>query len=299
LRGRRGSPDICGNADPDTGYQIYYADWEWLVIGGTSAVSPLFAGLVARINQANQANRAHGYHAHINTGIVSNQQLLPVQPIGNVHQLLYSNPSIFNGITRGTNGAYRAGKKWDPCAGNGSLDGTRLLGLYTNPSVPVARFVVTPRKGIAPLVVQFTDFSTNLPSTWLWDFGNGNTSNEQNPQHVYDVAGSYTVTLTATNSAGPSAPLTQHRLIVIRSPPVADFSIESTGSRQFAFSDTSTNTPTSWRWWFGDGTTSNQQNPMHVYKNNATYHVHLSVKNSHGKSSITKSLQVPALDRIH
>ena len=67
---------------------------------------------------------------------------------------------------------------------------------------PVASFISTVESGNAPLVVQFVDSSTNTPTSWVWSFGDGNTSAAQNPSHTYVIEGTYTVTLTATNSGG-------------------------------------------------------------------------------------------------
>lgn len=67
---------------------------------------------------------------------------------------------------------------------------------------PAADFVGTPTSGVAPLTVQFTDQSTGNPTGWSWTFGDGGTSSVQSPAHTYSVAGTYTVALTASNSAG-------------------------------------------------------------------------------------------------
>lgn len=67
---------------------------------------------------------------------------------------------------------------------------------------PVAGFTADPTSGTAPLTVNFTDQSTNSPTSWQWDFGDGASSTEQNPVHTYNNAGTYTVTLTASNSYG-------------------------------------------------------------------------------------------------
>ncbi len=67
---------------------------------------------------------------------------------------------------------------------------------------PVADFIGTPLSGATPLSVAFTDLSTNSPTSWAWNFGDGNTSVLQNPTNIYGVAGSYTVSLTATNAIG-------------------------------------------------------------------------------------------------
>jgi len=110
----RGVPDVAGDADPQTGYQVR-VDGLDTVIGGTSAVSPLWAGLLALINQK---LRAEGLSA-----------------VGFVQPLLYSAPiqtAAFHDVTLGDNGAYRAGPGWDPCTGWGTPDGTKLLELLTS-----------------------------------------------------------------------------------------------------------------------------------------------------------------------
>jgi PKD repeat protein len=67
---------------------------------------------------------------------------------------------------------------------------------------PVANFTGNPLSGTTPLTVQFTDQSSNIPSSWAWNFGDGNTSIAQNPSHTYSSIGVYTVSLNATNAAG-------------------------------------------------------------------------------------------------
>jgi PKD repeat protein len=69
-------------------------------------------------------------------------------------------------------------------------------------SPPVADFSGSPVSGAAPLTVNFTDLSTNSPTSWAWDFGDGGTSTEQNPAYTYSADGSYTVSLTASNQYG-------------------------------------------------------------------------------------------------
>jgi kumamolisin len=92
---KRGVPDVAGNADPQTGYKIRI-DGTDTVIGGTSAVAPLWAGLIARINQT--------------TGT----------PLGYVNPMLYSMPAALRDIIQGTNGSFEAAKGWDACTGLGS-----------------------------------------------------------------------------------------------------------------------------------------------------------------------------------
>ncbi len=99
----RGVPDVAGDADPQSGYQIF-VDGAQQVFGGTSAVAPLWAGLVARLNQA--------------IG----------KPLGFLNPVLYGeSPNTLNDIVAGNNGAFSASKGWDACTGLGSPDGTKLL----------------------------------------------------------------------------------------------------------------------------------------------------------------------------
>jgi PKD repeat protein len=83
---------------------------------------------------------------------------------------------------------------------------------------PVAAFVGAPTSGVAPLTVQFTDQSTGSPTGWAWNFGDGGTATTQNPSHVYSTTGTYTVTLTATNSCG-SNQLVKASYITVSEPP--------------------------------------------------------------------------------
>ncbi|MBN2238680.1 MAG: Ig-like domain-containing protein [Dehalococcoidales bacterium] len=69
-------------------------------------------------------------------------------------------------------------------------------------AAPVAGFTADQDSGNVPLAVTFTDTSENMPASWLWDFGDGKTSTEQNPTHVYTGDGTFTVNLTASNNAG-------------------------------------------------------------------------------------------------
>jgi kumamolisin len=105
--GGRGVPDVSGDADPDSGYQIR-VDGQSIVAGGTSAVAPLWAALIALTNQ--QLGRHLGF---VNAGLYA----LPGYP---------STPGPFHDITSGSNGAYKAGPGWDPCTGLGTPDGARL-----------------------------------------------------------------------------------------------------------------------------------------------------------------------------
>jgi len=122
LSGRtgRGVPDVAGNADPQTGYQIRVAG-KPIVIGGTSAVSPLWAALIARLAQV--------------TG----------HPFGLIAPQLYGHsvrgavPPGFRDMTNGNNGAYSAGPGWDACTGLGVPVGEDLVAVLGGGSSPPNR----------------------------------------------------------------------------------------------------------------------------------------------------------------
>jgi PKD repeat protein len=91
--------------------------------------------------------------------------------------------------------------------------------------VPEANFTASPTSGCAPLSVQFQDTSTNSPTSWSWDFGDGATSTEQNPGYTYNAPGTYNVSLTAQNNCGNDSK-TEMAYIVVQNcaPPPEDLS---------------------------------------------------------------------------
>ena len=105
-------------------------------------------------------------------------------------------------------------------SGGHASDGIIVI-TYTAAVTPVASFTYTPSSGNAPLTVNFTDTSTNTPTSWTWNFGDGYGSTSQNPTHTYTAAGTYTVSLKATNAAGTSSPVTH--TVSVTSSPVAAF----------------------------------------------------------------------------
>ena len=104
--GGRGVPDVAGDASPETGYNVTF-DGQNEVVGGTSAVAPLWAALIALLNQQRGSN------------------------LGFINPTLYQNAENgFNDITQGNNGAWSAGPGWDPCTGLGSPNGTQLSQIF-------------------------------------------------------------------------------------------------------------------------------------------------------------------------
>lgn len=132
--------------------------------------------------------------------------------------------------------------------------------------------------------VNFTDQSTGGVIAWAWDFGDGGTSNLQNPSHNYTTPGYFDVTLIASNGVLADT-LVLPNFIFIPPPPVADFiAVDSTHCEPyiFQFVDQSLGGVTQWLWDFGDGLTSNLQNPKHTYATPGTYTVSLTVTTADG-----------------
>ena len=170
---------------------------------------------------------------------------------------------------------------------------------------PEARFTITDRSVIRQQQeAEFIDQSlSTLPLTYLWEFGDGAISTEQNPKHVYKKEGVYNITLTVTNAIGNDS-LTKLEYVFVTSPnPIhANFvAVNKAGPSPLmvSFTDTSIKADipgypalNSWSWDFGDGTNSNQQNPNHLYQNAGRYNVTLTVSNSIDNDSKTKDFIV-------
>ncbi len=167
--------------------------------------------------------------------------------------------------------------------------------------VPVAAFTANVTAGTAPLPVRFTDTSSDSPATWNWSFRNvtGNNtvvrfSQARNPTATFGV-GNFSISLNASNSAGysVSAQVTYINVSKAVIVPVAGFTTLSpasgTAPLTVAFTDQSTNTPTSWNWSFGDGSFANasQKNPVHTYASPGTFTVSLNATNSAGSDTVT------------
>jgi kumamolisin len=109
----RGVPDVAGDADPQTGYQVL-VDGVSTVIGGTSAVAPLYAGLVALLNEKTGSR------------------------CGFLNPVLYGAANVCNDVTQGTNGFYQAASGWDATTGLGSIKGNDLFTRFTKTKAKVA-----------------------------------------------------------------------------------------------------------------------------------------------------------------
>ncbi len=173
----------------------------------------------------------------------------------------------------------------------GSDAETKFDYIVVSDPAPVAAFFGTPLTGASPLTVAFTDQSTNTVSSWSWNFGDGSTSTLENPSHTYTAPGTYTVGLTVTGPGGVDSTTQVDYVTVVEPPPVAQFSgSPRTGVAPFTvnFTDFSAGNVTGWSWSFGDGGTSNLQNPSYTYTSAGTYTVSLTVSSAGGSNTATE-----------
>jgi kumamolisin len=181
--GKRGVPDVSGNANPKTGYKIYIAG-NFYVIGGTSAVAPLWAALAALVSQ-------HIGHS-----------------VGFLNPLIYAaglnNNNVCRDISRGNNGSFTAVLGWDRCTGWGSPNGALLLAFLQTPT-PFIKSVFSMQiiHSKIPLKIRCVNQSVGNPISYEWDFGDKTPhSHEQNPTHTYTRVGGYVVQLTVVDASG-------------------------------------------------------------------------------------------------
>ncbi len=171
---------------------------------------------------------------------------------------------------------------------------------------PEAKFTYSPKSPFTSTTIQFTDISSGYGKiiSWHWNFGDGSTSSEQNPNHRYSDDGTYKVTLTVTDEYGKTD--STYKYITVKNvAPRADFVFSPSNPSildNVHFSDASTDSDgyiASWHWDFGDGYTSNLKNPTHKYSQKKTYKVILTVTDDDGaKSNITKQITVINLHPI-
>ncbi|MBN1811684.1 MAG: PKD domain-containing protein, partial [Anaerolineae bacterium] len=155
--------------------------------------------------------------------------------------------------------------------------------------------------GLTPLTVHFTDQSqVTGASAWLWNFGDGQSSAEQNPTHTYTAVGSFTVGLTVTGTSGqPSVQKTNYITVM---PSSVDFTADVTSGLPplaVQFTDQSQVAGASaWLWEFGDGQTSTVQNPAHVYTGEGDFTVRLTVTGTGGPQLVEKLAYIHVINPI-
>lgn len=179
---------------------------------------------------------------------------------------------------------------------------TALITVFENPK---PSFIADPAMGCAPLQVQFADQSAAAPGTtntqWLWDFGNGTQSTERNPSVKYNNPGVYTVVLKVTNDKGCTGIHTEEKLVTVGAGLGLNFTTTAASVCQAPFSIQFQNSApiagVQYQWQFGDGSKSNDLNPLHVFEKPGIYPVQLIANNNAGcTDTLTRQLDLSAVN---
>ncbi len=161
--------------------------------------------------------------------------------------------------------------------GSGACTDTVSKQIHVLPG-PTSAFSINPANGCDSLLVTITE-NSSAAAKWLWDFGDGNTDTNANPgSHFYDTTGNYNLSLTVTHSNGCTDVSSQ--TVQVFSSPIVDFTPKNVCEDVLASFTDNTVVPSgdaliSWAWTFGDGGTSNVQNPMHKYTTSGTFKLQL------------------------
>jgi PKD repeat protein len=208
----------------------------------------------------------------------------------------YSNVQIKNAILNGVDKKSALNGKM---VTGGRVNATKTI--LALPKPPVVNFTANITTGNVPLTIAFYDRSSGPPNSWLWNFGDRNSSGLQNPVHTYYTAGNYSVSLISSNADG-SGSKTQNNYIHLLPPkPVADFTANATSGlipMTVRFEDKSLYNPYQWTWSFGDNQTSGEKNPTHVFTERGFYNISLSVAGPGGNDSSEKLEYIKAYSEV-
>lgn len=177
------------------------------------------------------------------------------------------------------------------------VGGTLLLFCVTSsaqtPLPPQADFSVRLSWTCAPLKAFFTDLSTGTITAWQWDFGDGTTSSERNPRHLYRTGGVYTISLTVSGPDGSDTETKVDYLTIIGIPTASFTASPTSGGAPLtvSFTDRSYDAA-AWQWYFGDGGFSTDENPTYTYHFEGTFVVTLIAVNECGSDTTTGIIAV-------
>lgn len=149
---------------------------------------------------------------------------------------------------------------------------------------PTARFAYTE---YTDGVVQFLNISLGIYDVLYWEFGDGETSTEENPEHTYSSGGNYIVRVTAINQADKVQDTYELQLTVSDLPTVVDYEYEVGGYKVYC-TNKATNAKSSYLWDFGDGITSTETHPNHQYADGGSYTITLTVD----KESVSQTVDI-------
>ncbi len=163
---------------------------------------------------------------------------------------------------------------------------------------PVASFSANIKSGVSPLAVTFSNSSKDATS-YVWNFGDGQTSTAKTPKHTYSTPGTYSVKLTASGEGGSAVSYQGQFISVTASGLSVDFNADVTdGPAPLAvrFTSTTSEAASNYNWNFGDGTSSTQANPAHTYQKTGNYAVSLTVSGPDGTDTETKAGMITVED---
>lgn len=167
---------------------------------------------------------------------------------------------------------------------------TSLIKVYDKLSID---FTANKVDGFNPLTVKFTNTSEGNADSWIWNFGDGQTSTEANPTHIYTIVGKFNVKLVGISSAEKDS-LTKNEFINVDAVPssyIVDFSsntLEGEPNMQAVFTPNTTPSSTVWNWDFCDGTNSNEKNPTHIFSDYGSYSIKLTASKENYGNTKTK-----------
>jgi len=298
------------NATNETGYRAYMASGSGafsrltpdLAAGSRAAsISSLPAGTyrfyVVAFNAAGESSPSNTASATIGTSVTASFTVTPSAGLAGVTSFVCSDTS-----SGATSWSWNFGDGGTSTAQNPAhvyaSPGTYTIQLTANgqsfashtvsvSSGIAADFSYTPLNPTTQQNITFSDHSAGNIATWLWTFGDGTSSNAQNPVKRYTSGGNYPVTLTVSTAAGITS-IASHTITVTTATPAAQpvsaaFDMTPASPAIHAnvtFTDRSTGSPASWLWSFGDGATSSAQNPIHAYAAQGSYAVSLTVTNA-------------------
>jgi gliding motility-associated-like protein len=183
-------------------------------------------------------------------------------------------------------------------AGTDSIKKTSYITVYAKPTID---FDVAPPTGCLPLSVQFTDKTTNDTTklaTWTWDFGDGEVSTDQSPKHIYTTVGNFSVSLSVTNKYGCSSFLQKQSAVNVDGAVNTDFDYSYANACSpptiVTFNNnTASGSQVNYQWYFGDGGSSADQNPVYTYNTNGKFNIQLiAITNSGCRDTVTKSISI-------
>ncbi len=171
---------------------------------------------------------------------------------------------------------------------NGCVDSlSQTVTVFPLPSIAIQ---ANPIEGCPPLNVDFSNASTNAIS-YEWNFGDLSTSTDTNPSHLFSQSGLYDVSLTAISNDGCKADSVYQQLIQVFELPTVNFTFIPNDpdmlSSVIQFTNSASIDVISWQWFFGDGESDSDENPLHMYRDTGTFNISQVVINNNGCSDTT------------